>query len=181
MNDWQHRLACHTVRSGGVIAYPTEAVWGLGCDPTNPAAVRQILKLKDRPEHKGLVLVASSLDQLREWIMPLSAEDLNKVNATWPGPVTWVLPCYDHVPKTIRGRHQSIAVRVSDHPIVRRLCDTLGPLVSTSANPAGREPARSALGVRRYFSNGLDCIVPGCLGGRDQPSEIRTLSGRRLR
>ena len=181
MNPWHLHQALRCIRSGGVIAYPTEAVWGLGCDPTDKQAVHRILDLKSRPEHKGLVLVASSLDQFQDWIKPLSDDDMNTVMATWPGPMTWVLPCYDSVPTWLRGEHSSLAVRISDHPIVKALCDEVGPLVSTSANPAGKEPARSALKVRKYFPDGLNCLLPGKLGGRRQPSEIRTLDGQRLR
>ena len=181
MNPWHLHQAIRCIRAGGVIAYPTEAVWGLGCDPTNEDAVRRILSLKGRPEHKGLVLVGSSLAQFSDWLLPLSDDDLNTVSATWPGPVTWVLPCHDDVPGWLRGEHHSLAIRISDHPVVRRLCDAAGPLVSTSANPAGKEPARSLLRVRQYFPSGLNCLLPGALGGRKQPSEIRTLTGERLR
>lgn len=181
MNSWHLELAARSIRSGGVLAYPTEAVWGLGCDPHNEAAIRRILELKGRPAHKGLVLVASSLQQLDELLLPLNDDDLAQVMSTWPGPVTWVLPCRREVSPLLRGQHQSLAVRITDHPLVRALCDEVGPVVSTSANPAGREPARTAMRVRQYFTDQLDCILPGALGGRAQPSEIRTLSGQRLR
>lgn len=181
MNPWHLHQALRCIRSGGVLAYPTEAVWGLGCDPNNEEAVKRILDLKSRPEHKGLVLVGSSLDQFSHLILPLSADDLKKVSATWPGPVTWILPCNDQVPTWLRGEHHSLAIRISAHPMVKALCDAAGPLVSTSANPAGKEPARSLLKVRKYFPNGLNCLLPGALGGNNQPSEIRTLSGERLR
>lgn len=181
MNDWHLQQAIQAVRQGGVIAYPTEAVWGLGCDPADQAAVQRILDLKSRPQKKGLVMVASDLQQLDDWIQPLSVADQAQVAATWPGPVTWVLPCYEDVPVWVRGSHQSIAVRITAHPLVRALCDQTGPLISTSANPAGQEPARSTLRVRQYFTQQLDYILPGALGGLAQPSNIRTLDGRTLR
>ena len=113
MNPWHLHQAIRCIRAGGVIAYPTEAVWGLGCDPTNEESVQRILELKSRPEHKGLVLVGSSLEQFKHLIRPLSADDLAKVNATWPGPITWILPCYDDVPSWLRGEHHSLADRKS--------------------------------------------------------------------
>lgn len=180
INNWHLQQAVARVRDGEVIAYPTEAVWGLGCDPTDGDAVRQILTLKSRPQHKGLVVVAADLDQLGSWLQPLSASHQAQVEATWPGPVSWVLPCHDDVPQWVRGRHSSIAVRVTDHPLVRALCQQVGPLISTSANPAGRQPARSALAVRQYFQDNVH-ILPGNLGGRRQPSTIRTLDGQVLR
>lgn len=173
--------ACAAVAQGGVIAYPTEAVWGLGCDPANEQAIQRILILKDRPWQKGLVMVAANFEQLAPWLEPLTAEQQSLVQATWPGPVSWVLPCKASVSKWLKGEHQTLAVRVSAHPMVKALCEQTGPLVSTSANPAGEEPARSLAEVMAYFPQGLDYLLPGELGGRAQPSEIRTLDGQRLR
>lgn len=181
MNSSYLQQAVEVIQEGGVIAYPTEAVWGLGCLPNNEQAVQRILDIKSRPVDKGLVLVGSSLDQFSDWLLPLSDEDLAKVQVTWPGPVTWVLPCYDHVPTWVRGQHQSLAVRISAHPLVKALCDLTGPLISTSANPSTLEPARTIECLTEYFSDQLDYILPGELGGRAQPSEIRTLTGERLR
>lgn len=181
MNPWHLARAEACIRAGGVLAYPTEAVWGLGCDPANDEAISRILELKSRPWDKGLVLVAASLEQLDDWLLPLAAADRAMVMATWPGPVSWVLPCRDEVSPLLRGKHSSLAVRIPDHPLVRALCERVGPLVSTSANPAGREPARSPLRLRQYFGEQLDAILPGPLGGRKNPSEIRTLGGERLR
>lgn len=169
------------IEQGGVLAYPTEAVWGLGCDPHNQQAIQKILKLKQRPWEKGLVMVAASWQQLEPWLLPLSDTDLAQVLATWPGPVSWVLPCKPEVSKWLKGDHNTLAVRVSAHPLVKSLCELTGPLVSTSANPAGLEPARSFAEVVQYFGDTLDYILPGELGGRAQPSEIRTLDGQRLR
>lgn len=181
MNSWHLSRAVRCIRNGGVLAYPTEAVWGLGCDPANDVAIDRILQLKQRPWQKGLVMVAASLEQLHDWILPLSEDDLQQIWPTWPGPVTWVLPCREEVSPLLRGEHHSLAVRITDHPLVRALCNETGPLVSTSANPAGKEPARSVLRVRQYFADELEYILPGNLGGRRQPSEIRTLDGQRLR
>ncbi|MAD47301.1 MAG: tRNA threonylcarbamoyladenosine biosynthesis protein RimN [Oceanospirillaceae bacterium] len=181
MNSWHLSRAVRAIESGGVIACPTEAVWGLSCDPADNDAIQRILDLKQRPWQKGVLLVASSLEQLHDWIEPLSDDDLQSVWSTWPGPVTWVLPCKEWVSPMLRGIHNTLAVRISGHPLVQALCHETGPLVSTSANPAGREPARSRLKVRQYFHQQLDYILPGELGGRQQPSEIRTLNGQRLR
>ncbi|WP_343223942.1 L-threonylcarbamoyladenylate synthase [Oceanobacter mangrovi] len=181
ISSWHIQQARQALLQGGVIAYPTEAVWGLGCLPYDEMALEQVLTLKQRPWQKGLVVVAASLSQLGDWLLPLEAEDERQVQDSWPGPVSWVLPCRSSVSPLLRGEHTSLAVRIPDHPLVRELCLQVGPIVSTSANPAGAEPARTPLRVRQYFGEQLDYILPGQLGGRSQPSEIRTLDGARLR
>ena len=170
----QLALARQTVLAGGVIAYPTEAVWGVGGDPWNREAVEYILELKQRPMEKGVILVAASVEQVRFLLDPLPEAVQNEALRHWPGPVTCLLPDVNQqVPEWVRGKHSSIAVRVSDHPVVRALCEATGmPLVSTSCNPAGRQPARAIWQVRRYFGDRIDRIVPGALGGNRKPSRI---------
>lgn len=178
----QLRLARRVLAAGGVIAYPTEAVWGLGCDPDRLEAVERVLALKGRAAAKGLILVASDIGQVLPRLAPLSAIERAQVEADWPGPVTWVLPAAADVSPLLTGGRDTLAVRVSAHPVVQGLCRAWGgPLVSTSANRSGRTPARSALDIRRIFGDSIDLIVPGRLGGRDRPTEIRDLSGRVLR
>src|SRR5688572_25705866 len=132
--------AARAIRDGGVIAYPTEAVWGLGCDPFDEAAVARLLAIKQRDVAKGLILVAgerAQFDDLLDW-STLPAERLAAVEASWPGPNTWIVPATARVPRWITGAHHGVAVRVSAHPLVAALCGKLGgPLVSTSANRAG--------------------------------------------
>ncbi len=163
------------VRSGGLISYPTEAVWGLGCDPWNPVAVDRLLSLKRRPEHKGLILIASSVSQIEVLLESLTAEQRDRVLLSWPGPNTWLLPDPSNlIPEWIKGRFDSVAVRVTDHPIARALCDRLGsPLVSTSANPGGSKPALTKAEVSNYFGSGVDFYLAGELGESDKPSTIR--------
>ena len=184
LSDWQLHCARRTVLGGGVIAYPTEAVWGLGCDPWDEDAVARILELKQRPVEKGVILVASSVDQVRFLLDPLPRSLQAEAERHWPGPVTCLLPDVEQqVPEWVRGKHASIAVRVSEHPVVRALCEATGmPLVSTSCNPAGRQPARHIWQVRGYFGDQLDWIVAGALGGNRKPSRIIDIvSGQQLR
>jgi len=174
VHPFQIRQAVHTARAGGIIAYPTEAVYGLGCDPLNAGAVLRLLELKARPASKGLILVAAEFAQLAPYLQPL-AEDLKaNVDASWPGPITWLLPARPEVPVWLRGRHETLAVRVSAHRAVTALCREFGgPLVSTSANRSGQAPARSPLAVRRIFGEDVDYVLHGPLGGLDRPTEIR--------
>lgn len=177
MNPWQLRQAVRCLRNGGVIAYPTEAVWGLGCDPYNAAAVQRLLALKRRPQYKGLILVAADEAQIEPLLTPLDAHQRRALRATWPGPHTWLLPDPQGlIPHWIKGCHAQVAVRVSAHPLVQALCRAYGgPLVSTSANRSAAEPARSKLKVSTYFGCSLDFILPGPLGGHEKPTVIRNI------
>lgn len=166
--------AVNVLQHGGVIAYPTEAVFGLGCDPDNTGAVQRLLDYKQRPADKGLILVSSSFGQLEKYLQPLEAGVQQRVFATWPGPYTWLWPAKENVSRLLRGRHATLAVRVSAHPVVRALCDAFGgAIVSTSANPANRPPARNVAEVRTYFNDKLDYIIDAELGAHAQPTEIR--------
>ncbi len=161
---------------GGVVACPTEAVWGLSCDPDNSDAVSRLLALKQRPLSKGLILVAADREQIAGLLAGLSSAQLGKLNLSWPGPTTWLLPHRSLVPGWIHGGRDTVAVRVSAHPVVAGLCRAWGgPLVSTSANPAGSQPARAAFQVQRYFGSEIDYLVPGAGGGADRPPVIRDL------
>jgi L-threonylcarbamoyladenylate synthase len=172
--SWHLRQAALTIRAGGVVAYPTEAVYGLGCDPLNAEAVRRIFQLKGRRFTKGVILIAADYSQLAPFVAPLDAAELAQIHASWPGPNTWIMPAADQLPHWLNGGLETIAVRVTAHPLSAALCRTSGmPLVSTSANPAGLRPARSALSVRRYFGDELDMIVNGTLGDQARPSRIR--------
>jgi len=174
MNHWHIRQAVRAIHGGGVIAYPTEAVFGLGCDPLDAQAVMRLLALKGRPAKKGLILIASSLEQLQPYLAPLTPALKRKLGATWPGPVTWLLPVRPETPWWLTGDHDTLAVRVTAHPLAAELCRAAGtPLVSTSANPAGHRPARDALAVQRMFGDGLNYILHGATSGQNRPSEIR--------
>ena len=161
------------IRAGGVLAYPTEAVYGLGCQPENYIAVKRILDLKNRPLEKGLIIIAASIEQLYPYVSFADVPRYQDMLATWPGPVTWLVPARPGVPDWIRGEYESVAVRVSDHPLASALCRLAGPLISTSANPADGSPAKTALRVRIYFGQSLDYIVPGTTGLHRKPTEIR--------
>lgn len=175
------RLALQVLAAGGVIACPTEAVWGLSCDPQNRFAVQRLLALKDRSPAKGLILVAASEQQLEFLLEPLSRDQRQALAATWPGPATWLVPHGGRVPAWVHGAHDTVAVRVSDHPVVSALCAAWGgPLVSTSANPAGRRPPRMAYQVKRYFGERLDYLLPGAVGNAGRPTQIRDLASGQI-
>jgi len=168
------RKAVEILNAGGIIAYPTEAVWGLGCDPLNEEALADLIQLKDRSWKKGLVLVAAHVDQLEPYIAPMSAAMRKRVTATWPGPSTWVLPASAGLSPLLTGGRSTIAVRVSAHPLVSALCQMFDDaLVSTSANHSGHRPARSALQVQSWFGASIDFVLAGSTGSEPGPTEIR--------
>ncbi|MCR6653090.1 MAG: Sua5/YciO/YrdC/YwlC family protein [Cellvibrionaceae bacterium] len=169
-----HHAARH-IASGGVLAYPTEGVWGLGADPRNQRAVQTILDLKRRPIGKGLILVAAAAEQFEFILRHLEPAQKAVLVATWPGPNTWLVPHNGEVPYWICGDHSTVALRVSAHPVVRALCERAGPLVSTSANPQGLPPARSSLKARSYFGDQV-MYAPGQVNRNAKPSTIRDLA-----
>ncbi|MGB1188737.1 MAG: L-threonylcarbamoyladenylate synthase [Pseudomonadales bacterium] len=168
---------------GAVIAYPTEGVWGLGCAPESTSAVQRLLEIKQRPKEPGLILVAAEIEQFEPYLSGITPDQRKKLEARWPGPVTFVVPDTGFCPEIIKGHHTTVALRVSAHPIVRALCRLKqGPLVSTSANRRGEPPAMSQGEVFAMFGDLLDFVIPGALGGAAGPSEIVDLvSGRVLR
>jgi L-threonylcarbamoyladenylate synthase len=180
---WRLRQAARCFHQGGVLAYPTEAVYGLGCDPLDWFAVERIMEIKKRPLDKGLILIAADFEQLRPFVQPLSEEAMKPLFDSWPGPATWLLPAADQTPPWLRGVHETLAVRVTAHPMAAALCHACGsPLVSTSANIGGHPPARSALQVRSRFGNRIDCVISGPLGDQTKPTPIRdAASGRTVR
>ena len=168
--------AAAVLKRGGVIAYPTEGVWGLGCDPFNAAAVQRLLALKCRPVEKGLILIGGDLSQLDSLIDLFALDPLRRkaVLDSWPGPQTWLLPATPAVPEWITGAHVSVAVRVSAHPPVQVLCAAFGgALVSTSANRADAPAPRNFGEFDPALLAELDGVLAGETGGLGQPTPIR--------
>ncbi|MDO6619114.1 MULTISPECIES: L-threonylcarbamoyladenylate synthase [unclassified Shewanella] len=170
---------------GEVFAYPTEAVYGLGCDPDNLSAIQKLLEIKQRPWQKGVILVASDYKQLQPYIdeSQLTEAQLAFAFSKWPGPFTFVMPIKSEVSQLLCGEFDSIAVRVSAHPVVKALCDaTNKAIVSTSANLAGHAPALTIAEIQDTFSTTVAAVITGDLGAQRQPSTIiDARSGKILR
>ncbi|OJZ18076.1 MAG: tRNA threonylcarbamoyladenosine biosynthesis protein RimN [Thiobacillus sp. 65-29] len=167
---------------GGLIAYPTESCYGLGCDPRNKRALKRLIALKGRDAGKGLLLIADHFRRLRRFVAALPPADLARMKRSWPGPVTWVVPASTACPPLLTGGRSTIAVRVTAHPVAARLCRMLGmALVSTSANKSGQKPARTAAQCRRAFGARVR-VIEGRIGARKRPSTLIDLaSGTVLR
>ncbi|POU16452.1 Sua5/YciO/YrdC/YwlC family protein [Acinetobacter schindleri] len=168
------------LKQGQVLAYPTEAVWGLGCDPHNEQAFHQILQLKQRPIEKGVILLAGHISQVEHLLEALTPEIRERVVASWTNrsvserATTWLLPASEDIPAWIKGNHPKVAVRVTTHPLCMALCQAFGGyIVSTSANPAGLNPALSLQDAKQYFkeSESLN-YLNGDLGLSQEPSKI---------
>lgn len=182
--DKQLEQAVASLKQGGVIAYPTEAVFGFGVDPDNTKAIADLLSLKSRPKEKGLILVASHWQQLQDYVDfdALEAPQLARVLASWPGPCTWIMPCKSSRPY-LSGDFDSLAVRVSAHQVVQNLCVAYGkPIVSTSANRSGEAPALTSAEVHAAFPEGVAFVVDEKVGTLAQPTQIiDALTGEKLR
>lgn len=155
-----------------MIAYATESCYGLGCDPRNCRAVWRLLALKERPQSKGLILIADDMRRFASFLAPPDPAQQTILAQYWPGPNTLLLPTKPHVPRWLTGQHQRIALRVTAHPDAARLCHALGmALVSTSANRSGQRPAKTFSACRKTFGNSV-LVIPGKIGRRKAPSTI---------
>ena len=175
VNPWHLKRARRVLRQGGVIAYPTEAVYGLGCDPWDAKGVFGLTNLKRRSAGQGFILIASELSQVRELVKFPDGEMAERVIASWPGHTTWIFDAGKEAPPWLVGDAGTLALRVTSHPLAKSLCQSFGrPIISTSANMHGRTPARTALQVRTSLPRAaVDYILCGEVGGRRTPSEIR--------
>lgn len=170
MHPGDLQRAARIVRRGGLVAYPAEYCFGLGCDPLNRAAVLRLLRLKHRPVAKSLILIAADVSQLACYVDDIP----DQVLATWPGPHTWLLAPRAGAPGWITGKHPRIAVRVTAHPSAAALCKAAGmAIVSTSANRGGGAPARTGRDVARRFGRKLDFVVRDVVGAAPAPTPIR--------
>lgn len=158
--------------SGELIAYPTEGVWGLGCDPNNLDAVQRLLTLKERSPEKGLILLGSNFDHFTQYSH--AAEYREKLMSKWPGPHTWLVPAKSDISYLIKGSNDKVALRLSDHKTVRDLCNKFGgAIISTSANKDGQPTLEQATDIKKAFSNVK--ILDGALGGLNKPSTIQDI------
>lgn len=172
-SQFQIDRAARVVLSGGVVAYPTEAVFGLGCLPEESNAVARILAMKQRDWRKGLLLIAATLEQVEQHAVLPEGEMRRRILDSWPGPHTWLLEARPTVPDVVTGGSGRIGIRVTAHAVARRLCERAGAaIVSTSANASGRAPLAGALALRRAFGASVDYVLPGPLGGQQNPTTI---------
>jgi len=179
-SDFHIRLAAHHVRHGGVIVYPTETVYGLGCDPFNEPAVDYLNFLKQRTPEKGLILLAGSLQQL-ELCIDIPDDPCRAKILSNEQPTSWIVAAKNNLPSWITAKNGSVAVRISKHPVVTQLCSLLGfPLVSSSANPGGGKPAENMLQIQNYFHNQVHTILTSNIPASGTPSTLKHLTNNKI-
>ena len=165
--------AARIIANGGIVAYPTESCFGLGCDPRNTASIKRLLQIKKRSRDKGLILISDCFGRFLYFIDPVPEDKKNIMLASWPGPNTWLCPAKSSTSSWLTGRYTSIGIRVTDHPIAAKLCRAAGTaLVSTSANVATRPAIKHAAKVKTVFGDTLDYVIEGPIGDRGSPSRI---------
>jgi L-threonylcarbamoyladenylate synthase len=173
------RLFAH-LKHGGLIAYPTESCYGLGCDPDNRRAVQRILKLKQRSQRKGLILVAAHYRQVARYLQPLTPTEQAKLQNDGAQAITYLMPVKPSCPRWLRGQHDTLAVRLTAHPLASQLCRSVdSALVSTSANVSGQRPAKTYAECQRLFGKKV-WVLRGRVGKRRQPSTIRAWVGGKI-
>jgi len=166
--------AADVVRLGGVVAYPTESCFGLGCDPNSVKAVERILRMKKRSRGKGVILVADRFERFVPFIEPLSEDLLCKMQAMWPGPNTWLCPARSSCSPWLKGDHDTLAIRVTAHwPAARLAQRAQTAVVSTSANVSSNPALTTAKAVRKTFGTLVDYVVDLPIGHDQKPSTIR--------
>ncbi len=182
MSPWRINQLGKAVLQGAIFAYPTDTIWGFGCHPLNASSVYRILDIKQRSPDKGLILLSSSLSHFLPYLgKNLDIENFNRLEQITDQPTTWLVETDEFCPRWLRGRFTTIAIRLTDHPFVQRLCDSIeAPLVSTSANRTGRPTIRNALQARRQFGTELDFIVEGFYTERNRASKIKSLTSNQI-
>lgn len=175
------RIAAH-LRRGGLIAYPTESCYGLGCDPGNRVAVQRLLRLKQRPQHKGLILIAANYRQVARYLQPVTPAQQQQLKTAGAQAITYLMPALHSAPRWLRGNHDTLAVRLTAHQQAAQLCRGVNSaLVSTSANRSGQRPARTYAQCQRLFGRKV-WVLPGRVGIRNKPSSIsRWADGKIIR
>jgi L-threonylcarbamoyladenylate synthase len=170
-SDFSIRHAVHLIRQGGIIAYPTETVYGLGCDPFNASAVEQLNNIKHRTPDKQFILLAGNIEQIEQLVF-ISEQQQNTIMQKHE-PTSWVVDAKPSVPTWLCSDKNTVTVRISQQSEVQRLCHELGhAIISTSANLSTKKPAKNALELHKYFHFSLDKILANNKKLDAKPSKI---------
>ncbi len=172
MNFWQLDLAVKTLQTGGIIAYPTESVFGLGCDASNLKAIERLLSIKQRSYKKGFIVLVSDIRYALPLLSPLSSVQIDKIDQTSVRATTWLINKRSDLSPLLVGEHQKLAVRVTDNPIAKKLCELFAkPIISTSCNLNAKSTSSHVSYIRNKMILKVDQIVSGRCSGQP-PSQI---------
>ncbi len=166
------------LRQGGVIAFPTDTLYGLGADAFSSQAVERIYEIKGRPPSMALPLLLADGEWLNQVSLEVSQTAVALAQRFWPGGLTLVLKASPRLPRILTGGGDTIGVRVPDHPVPLALMRGLGrPITGTSANPSGGPDPATALEVERLLGEKVDCIIEDAQPPQGQPSTVVELTG----
>ncbi len=170
--NFQIRHAASVIQRGGVITCPTDTIYGLSCDPYNPDAIKRLFAIKQRTRGKSMIILAHAPNH----IAPLVDMRQLPGDFDWRAgqPTTWVMPASDHCPHWLRHTDNTVAARLTDYPLIRRLCRQLdSAIISTSANLAGMPPVRNKLALRYFFQQQVDAMLFCNMPGTGKASTIK--------
>jgi L-threonylcarbamoyladenylate synthase len=160
--DGEIERAVAVLRAGGLVAFPTETVYGLGADASNPAAVRKIFEAKGRPATHPVIVHLADAVQLVNWAREVPESARRLARKFWPGPLTVILKRAPGVSDVVTGGQETVALRVPSHPVAQQLLARFGGgIAAPSANRHGRVSATTAEHVRREFGAAVDCVLDG--------------------
>jgi L-threonylcarbamoyladenylate synthase len=173
--------AIHALTHGQIIAYPTESTWGLGVDPYQAHAVKQLNHIKKRPDNKSFIILISAIERVEKWIDQSQLPADIDLAQGWPGPLTKVVPASKHCPKWLTYNNK-VALRISAHPVTQQLCQAYAkPIISTSANQSGMPPLDCIEAIQATFGTAVASYIPGSPGGQPPTTIIDIQSGKRIR
>jgi len=158
---------------GKIIAYPTESVFGIGCDPENEQSINKIIEIKNRGKQKGLIIIADEVKKLSKFIHKDYLDLFIKKSDIESKPTTWIVPSSKHVLNLVKGEDSSVALRITQHPIASRICKYSNKaIISTSANISSKTPAKNSNEILMQFGEEIDIIVDGRVGDSIKPTQI---------
>jgi L-threonylcarbamoyladenylate synthase len=154
--------AVAVLRTGGLVAFPTESFYGLGADARDPHAIARVFSAKGRPPSKPLLVLVASMAMAESIVADVSDAARDLMARHWPGPLTVVLKAAAGLPSALTAGTDTVGVRMPGHPIALALVRAADfPVTAPSANPSDQPPPTSALAVRRYFAGRVDLIIDG--------------------
>ena len=174
--------AVATLRESGVVAIPTDTLYGLAADPWNSAAVAKVFAIKGRPDERALLLVASDVDQVQRWIGEMSPMARRLAQRFWPGPLTLVMRAPDALAPEVTAGGTTVGVRVPSHAVTRALCAAFDrPVTATSANISGQAASDDPEEVATALAGGLDLLLDSGMTPGGPPSTIVDITDGKMR